>query len=70
MMPFSMGSVKIVLVLIVLTSGFYFWDFLFHPILNIILKSGLLGLIYIVLIYKLNISEDISNQMKKYLRLK
>ncbi|WP_179315436.1 oligosaccharide flippase family protein [Winogradskyella undariae] len=70
MMPFSMGSVKIVLVLIVLTIGFYFWDFQFHPILNIILKSGLLGLIYMVLIYKLNISEDISNQIKKYLRLK
>lgn len=70
MLPFTLGSAKIVLTLIVLSVVFYFWEFPFHPIINIILKSGLIGFIYFILIYKLNVSEDISDQIRKYLRLK
>lgn len=70
MLPFTLGSIKIVVTLFVLSIGFYFWEFPFQPIVNIILKSILIGLIYVVLIYKLNVSEDISTQIKKYLRLK
>lgn len=70
MLPFTMGSAKIAGLLIVLLGTFYFWEFTFHPIINIILKSGLIGLIYVLLIYKMNVSEDISSQIKKYLRLK
>ena len=70
MQPFTTGSAKIVVTLIVLSVAFYFWEFPFHPIINIILKSGFIGLIYFLLIYKLNVSEDISNQIKKYLRFK
>ncbi|MUU77319.1 oligosaccharide flippase family protein [Winogradskyella endarachnes] len=70
MLPFTLGSTKIVVTLLVLSLGFYFWDFPFQPILNIILKSILIGLIYVILIFKLNVSEDISNQIKKYLRFK
>jgi len=68
MLPFTIGSAKVTLALIVLSLAFYFWDFPFHPVMNIILKSGLIGLIYFVLIYKLNVSEDISEQIKKYLK--
>ncbi|WP_418636941.1 oligosaccharide flippase family protein [Winogradskyella sp.] len=68
MLPFTIGSAKVILALIVLSLAFYFWDFPFHPVMNIILKSGLIGLIYFVLIYKLNVSEDISEQIKKYLK--
>ncbi|WP_458626876.1 oligosaccharide flippase family protein [Winogradskyella sp. PC D3.3] len=68
MLPFTIGSVKVILALIVLSLAFYFWDFPFHPVMNIILKSGLIGFIYFVLIYKLNVSEDISEQIKKYLK--
>jgi len=68
MLPFTIGSAKVILALIVLSLAFYFWDFPFHPVKNIILKSGLIGLIYFVLIYKLNVSEDISEQIKKYLK--
>ena len=70
MLPFTLSSTKIVVTLIVLSIAFYFWDFPFHPVVNIILKSMLIGLIYSMVIYKLNVSEDISNQIKKYLRLK
>lgn len=70
MQPFTFGSAKILMMLIVIIVAFYFWEFPFHPIINIILKSGFIGFIYFLLIYKLNVSEDISNQIKKYLRLK
>ncbi len=70
MQPFSMASLKIVLTLIVLSLAFYFWEFPFHPIVNIILKSLVIGLLYFSLIYKMNVSEDISSQIKKYLKLK
>ncbi|WP_179335081.1 oligosaccharide flippase family protein [Winogradskyella costae] len=69
MLPFTIGSAKVVLAIFVLSLAFYFWDFSFHPIMNIILKSGLIGVIYFIFIYKLNVSEDISQQIKKYLNL-
>ena len=70
MLPFTLGSAKILGTLMLLSLVFYFWDFPFHPVINIVLKSGFFGFIYIILIYKLNISDDISNQIEKYLRLK
>lgn len=67
--PFTWSSLKIVFILILLSGLMYFWDFPFHPIVNIGLKSALVGLLYFILIYKLDVSEDISTQIKKYLRL-
>ncbi|MBU2927047.1 oligosaccharide flippase family protein [Winogradskyella psychrotolerans] len=69
MLPFTIGSAKVMLILVVLSMVFYFWEFPFHPIANIILKSLLIGIVYLILIYKLNVSEDISEQIKKYLKL-
>jgi O-antigen/teichoic acid export membrane protein len=70
MQPFTMGSLKTLFMLVVLSLVFYFWEFKFHPIANIILKSTLISVFYFSMIYKMNVSEDISNQIKKYLRLK
>ncbi|MFM7018062.1 lipopolysaccharide biosynthesis protein [Flavobacterium sp.] len=39
---------------------FYFWDFAFHPILNIGLKSILFSSFYLYLNYKLQISEEVN----------
>lgn len=70
MQPFTMASLKIIMTLSGLSLAFYFWEFPFHPIFNIMLKSIIIGLIYFSLIYKMHVSEDISNQIKKYLKLK
>ena len=70
MQPFSLASVKIVILLIILSIGFYFWEFPFYPFINIALKSMIIGVLYFSLIYRLNVSEDITSQIKKYLRLK
>ncbi|WP_412560759.1 oligosaccharide flippase family protein [Winogradskyella sp. MIT101101] len=68
--PFTWSSLKIVFILILLSGLMYFWDFPFHPLINIGLKSVMVSLLYFILIYKLDVSDDINMQMKKYLRLK
>lgn len=68
--PFSSETLKISIVLIVLVFGFYFWEFPFNPFVNIALKSVVIGLVYGFIIFKLNVSEDISEVIKKYLKLK
>jgi O-antigen/teichoic acid export membrane protein len=47
---------------------FYFWNFSFHPIVNILLKSVLIALFYWFLNFKLKISEDINGVIKGVLK--
>lgn len=70
MLPFTSETLKITILLILLVIGFYFWEFPFHAYLNIALKSMAIGAVYGFLIYKLNVSEDISEVIRKYLRIK
>jgi len=70
MLPFSKQSLKIVGLIICCIVAFYFWEFPFYPIINIALKSTLIGLVYVFAIYKMNVSDDISNIIKRYLKLK
>jgi O-antigen/teichoic acid export membrane protein len=70
MLPFSSETLKITILLILLVIGFYFWEFPFNAYLNITLKSIAIGIVYATVIYKLNVSEDISEAIRKYLRLK
>jgi O-antigen/teichoic acid export membrane protein len=48
---------------------FYFWDFSFNTLINIALKSVLISGLYLVLIYKTKLSEEINNVVDKYLKL-
>lgn len=70
MMPFNAETGKVCLLIIISFVLFYFWEFHFHPILNIGLKSLLITIFYVMVILRLNISEDISVVLRKYLRLK
>ncbi|MAB49150.1 MAG: sugar isomerase [Flavobacteriaceae bacterium] len=67
--PFSISTLKIVLLLLVIILAMYFWEFPFHPVVNIALKSIIVLIVYFILVLKMNISEDISMQIKKYLKL-
>ena len=67
--PFTLYSLKIGLLILAFLLIFYYWDFPFYPIINIVLKSALIGLAYLICIFKLNVSEDISTQIKKYLKI-
>ena len=68
--PFTIYTLKIALLITVSTLLFYFWDFPFNPFINIALKSMIISILYIIVIYKLNFSEDISLLIKRYLKLK
>lgn len=70
MMPFNAETKKVCFLLIISVGLFYFWEFPFHPILNIALKSLLITVFYVFIILKLNVSEDISVVIKKYLKIK
>lgn len=70
MHPFSKETFKSLLLILVGISVFFFWNFPFHPIVNIALKSVLISLLYIVCVYKFQLSEDISKLLKPYLPFK
>ena len=67
MQPFTTKTVQILLVIAVLFAVFYWLDFGWHPVFNIIVKSLLITLVYIFVIYKLNISEEVTKLIKKYI---
>ncbi len=65
MLPFTVDTLKTFILIVVLVAAFYFWDFPFHPIINIGLKSVLITAIYVLVVYKYNFSEDITSILKK-----
>ncbi|MCX7547355.1 polysaccharide biosynthesis C-terminal domain-containing protein [Xanthomarina sp. F1114] len=69
MLPFSVNTVKVIVLLLVGLGVFYFWDFPFHPIVNIALKSTLITISYGALVYTLNLSDDISTLLNKIFRI-
>ena len=70
MFPFTNSTLRIGMLLLASVLLFYFWEFPFHPIINIGLKSLLITALYVFVIYRFNFSEDISVLIKKYLKLK
>ncbi|UMY64998.1 MULTISPECIES: lipopolysaccharide biosynthesis protein [unclassified Flavobacterium] len=57
----SLGIIGLLFVL------FFFWDFGFHPIVNIVLKSALVLPLYVALNYVLKISPDVNDLFGKIL---
>ncbi len=67
-LPFTRETFKVLAALVFLSGLFYMLQLPFHPILNIILKSGLIVLMYAGILYRFNISEDVSGLLKKWLK--
>jgi hypothetical protein len=70
MMPFNRDTAKVLLLIVLSVLFFYFWEFPFHPIISIGLKTLLASVFYVLTILKLDVSEDISLVIKKYLKIK
>ena len=66
MQPFTANTLKILVLISAIFLAFYFWNFPFHPLFNILLKSLLVSLIYLLFIVKLKVSEDIQEVLKRY----
>ncbi len=69
MNPFTNKTFLMIAVIAVLFGVFYYWNFNFHPIINILLKSGLISLIYLFIVVKTNISNEISLLAKRYINI-
>ena len=65
--PFTKNTLKSFGIIILVFVGFYFWDFQFHPLLNIALKSVLIVLVYVFLNYKWKVSTEINQVIEKTL---
>ena len=57
--PFYKETLQTTLFGIVAIGGFFFWDFPFHPLVNISLKSLLVGRVSVFFLLKLGISEEL-----------
>jgi O-antigen/teichoic acid export membrane protein len=62
--PFTAKSAVLLLIIIVYLVAFYFWDFQFHPVVNIILKSILIAVSYVFLVFIFRLSEDVNTLIK------
>ncbi len=68
--PFTAVTFKIFAALALLGVLFSYLQFPFHPIINITLKSALIVLMYGGILYRFDLSEDISGIISKFLRRK
>ena len=68
--PFSLQTVKLLCLISCIFILFYFWNFSFHPLLNIFLKVILITILYVFLVKKINVSEDINMLFKTYFNKK
>lgn len=59
MTPFTKYTLRTLVVILCGVAVFYFWDFSFHPLINIGLKSILITVFYGFIVYKYRFSEDI-----------
>ncbi|MFI1743891.1 lipopolysaccharide biosynthesis protein [Thalassobellus sediminis] len=69
-LPFTVNTVRIAMLILVSAVLFYFWEFPFHPIVNIGLKTLLITITYVFVIFRFNFSEDISALIKRVLKFK
>lgn len=68
--PFTKGTLKVFLTLLLLGFLFSYLQFPFHPIVNIGLKSLLIGAMYAGILYRFDISEDVTGFIKRFLKRK
>ena len=78
MFPFTRKTLYMFLIIILIFSIFYFWNFSVQefsiktfridPIVNIILKSILIIAVYLFVVVKLSISDQINNLVRRYIK--
>ncbi|MEM9076420.1 MAG: polysaccharide biosynthesis C-terminal domain-containing protein [Bacteroidota bacterium] len=68
MLPFSKSTFKVFATLVLLGALFSVFNFEFHPILNILLKSSIIAVMYLGILYRFDISEDITGVLSKWLK--
>ncbi|MCK0159465.1 lipopolysaccharide biosynthesis protein [Allomuricauda sp. F6463D] len=67
-LPFTSATFKVFATLVLVAVLFDVLQFQFHPIFNIGLKSMLIVVMYVGILYRFNISEDVSGFLSKWLK--
>ena len=68
MLPFTADTLKVLALLILIGVSFYFLNFPYHPIVNILLKSIPMVVLYVFVLYRFKMSEDITGIINKLLK--
>jgi hypothetical protein len=66
MQPFNFNHIKIVLIALLTFGLQLLFPPLEHFVLDIVVRSGLITLVYILLCYKLNTSDELIQIINKY----
>ena len=66
-MPFTSETTKVAGLLVLMVAIFYFVEFTFDPIINIVLKSVLITGVYVGILYRFKISEDVFGVLSAFL---
>ena len=67
MQPFTIKTLQVLILTIVLFISFYFIEISLHPIVNIGIKSFIVTLLYVLIIYRMNISQEVNVLLNKLL---
>lgn len=67
-LPFTQATLKVLATLVLLSVLFNLFQFPFHPIINILLKSSLIMIMYVGILYRFDISEDVTGILSKWLK--
>ncbi|WP_420322424.1 lipopolysaccharide biosynthesis protein [Flagellimonas sp.] len=67
-LPFSRATFKVFATLLLLLALFYSLQFPFHPLINIVLKSALITAMYLGILFRFDISEDVTGVLSKWLK--
>ena len=67
-LPFTQATLKVLATLVLLSVLFILFQFPFHPIINILLKSSLIMVMYVGILYRFDISEDVTGILSKWLK--
>ena len=66
MQPFRKKTAQVLALIAVLFLLFYFVELPFHPILNIVIKTLIISVVYVFVIFKMKVSEELNTLLKKY----
>ena len=66
MHPFTRKTIIALVLILGFSLGFYYWDFQLYPIVGIVLKSSIIGVLFVFLAWKLKLSNDVSKVIDNY----
>ncbi len=68
LLPFTLGNLKSLTLSSVLFALYFFIDFSFHPVVNILLKASFVSIIYLPIAYFWKISEEANETIDSYIK--